>query len=70
MRKKEPEDINEMLVWGVNEIRKAGFGQRTAYRLLNRPDFPSFRIGNRRFVLRESFKEWLRQQEGNDKRSI
>ena len=34
----------------------------TLYQLLNRPDFPSFRVGNRVLVSADGLRRWVLQQ--------
>lgn len=47
----------------TEEIRAAlGIGKTKLYELINDPDFPSFRIGNRIFVNRRDLEEWQRRQ--------
>ena len=53
-------NINEMVVWSATELVQAGFSRAMAYRLLNRKDVPTIKIGTRLFIDRERFIEWLR----------
>ena len=39
-----------------------GIGKTTAYELVNRADFPSFRIGRKILVNRRRLDEWIGQQ--------
>lgn len=39
-----------------------GCNNNTLYELLARPDFPSFRIKSRHYVLYEDFLAWAREQ--------
>lgn len=55
-------EINTMTLWGAKELQKDGFSRSMAYRLLNRQDLPIVKIGNRRFIHRELFQKWLRDQ--------
>lgn len=45
-----------------------GIGKTKAYELVNRPDFPSFRIGTKILVNRERLEEWIANQEKAFKR--
>ena len=55
-------NIHELDLWGVHELQQDGFSRAMAYQLLNRQDLPIVRIGNRRFIHRELFQKWLRDQ--------
>ena len=44
------------------DIQKMGVSRSTAYALLNRPDLPVVRIGQRKFMHAELFEEWIRKQ--------
>lgn len=39
-----------------------GVSRPTVYELLNRDDFPSFRIGSRRVISRAGLERWVEQQ--------
>lgn len=57
------------MMMSANEIQTMGFTRTMAYAILNREDVPVVQIGNRKFVQRDSFLEWLNAQErksGND----
>lgn len=58
----EKTNIYEMNLWGIHELQQDGFSRSMAYSLLNRKDLPTVQIGNRRFIHRELFQEWLRNQ--------
>lgn len=58
----EKPSIYEMNLWGVHELQQDGFSRSMAYQLLNRKDLPTVQIGSRRFIHRELFQEWLRNQ--------
>lgn len=60
---KQNRDIQTLEVWSANELVKAGFSRNMAYSLLNRKDIPTLKIGERLFVRREAFQEWLKAQE-------
>lgn len=46
----------------VKEIQKMGMSRSMAYQLLNRRDLPVVKIGARRFMHRDLFEKWLREQ--------
>lgn len=58
----DPKNIYQMNLWGIHELQQDGFSRSMAYQLLNREDLPTVQIGNRRFIHRELFQEWLRDQ--------
>lgn len=62
LEKAKKMNINDMPLWGANELQAVGFSRQMAYQLLNRADVPTIQIGNRKFVHRELFQEWLRNQ--------
>ena len=39
-----------------------GVSRPTIYQLLNRADFPSFRIGTRRLISRAGLERWVQEQ--------
>ena len=43
-----------------------GIAMSSAYELMNEPDFPSLRIGNRLIVPKEKFMAWVEQQTGGN----
>ena len=50
------------LLLDANDLQRAGFSRVTTYRLLNREDMPVIRIGRRRFMNAELFRQWLNGQ--------
>ena len=46
----------------AKDLQAMGFSRPMAYSLLNRPDLPVVRIGQRKFMHAELFDEWLRKQ--------
>lgn len=40
-------------------------GNDKLYELLNRKDFPSFKIGNKNYVIQTKFIEWIEKQSKN-----
>ncbi len=51
------------MMMSANEIQTMGFTRTMAYAILNREDVPVVKIGNRKFVQRDHFFEWLSAQE-------
>lgn len=51
------------MMMSANEIQTMGFTRTMAYAILNRKDVPVVKIGNRKFVQRDKFFEWLSEQE-------
>ena len=43
-----------------------GVSRPTVYQLINREDFPSFRIGARRLISRSGLERWVQQQAGRE----
>ena len=55
------------MMLSANEIQAMGFTRTMAYSILNRDDVPVVKIGNRKFIQRDKFFEWLDKRErGND----
>ena len=53
----------EKLLLDAKEVHElANISLRNAYRLLNRSDLPVVRIGERRYMHRALFEEWLRDE--------
>ena len=49
-----------------NEIQTMGFTRTMAYSILNRKDVPVVKIGNRKFIQRDKFFEWLDMRERDE----
>ena len=54
------------MMLSANEIQAMGFTRTMAYSILNRYDVPVVKIGNRKFVQRDKFFEWLDKRERGD----
>ena len=53
----------EKLAYSVPELAEAlGVGRKVAYDLVQRPDFPTIRIGKRIVVSIDGLKVWLERQ--------
>ena len=51
------------MMLSANEIQAMGFTRTMAYNILNRDDVPVVKIGNRKFIQRDKFFEWLDKRE-------
>lgn len=54
------------MMLSANEIQSMGFTRTMAYSILNRDDVPVVKIGNRKFIQRDKFFEWLDKRERGD----
>lgn len=55
------ETVRELL--SAEDVRKVtGLSRASAYALLNRTDLPVVRIGGRKFMHKDLFLEWLKEQ--------
>lgn len=59
-----PTDLDTLPhILGVDDIATAfGIGRNSAYDLMNNPNFPSFKVGRKWFVLRDSFIAWMSEK--------
>ena len=48
----------------LNTLLDTPIGIHKVYALIKKKDFPSVRIGNRFYVLRDEVAEWLKKQTG------
>lgn len=56
-------DKIEPIAVSVSETaRLLGVSRPVVYSLLNRPDFPAFKLGNRTLVSVEGLREWVRSK--------
>ena len=53
------------MMLSANEIQAMRFTRTMAYNILNRDDVPVVKIGNRKFIQRDKFFEWLDNRELN-----
>ena len=61
------EKIRYKVVYNVDDIQALfSCGSRQARELMNNSSFPSFKIGNKSYVGKESFYSWLKEQENRD----
>ena len=54
------------MMLSANEIQAMGFTRTMAYSILNRDDVPVVKIGNRKFIQKDKFFEWLDKRECDD----
>ena len=54
------------MMLSANEIQTMGFTRTMAYSILNRKDVPVVKIGNRKFIQRDKFFEWLDMRERDE----
>ena len=53
----------EKMALSVSETaRMLGVSRPTIYKLINREDFPAFRVGGRTLISAEGLRDWIRQQ--------
>ena len=56
------------LFLNADTVAKAlGIAISSAYELMLEKDFPTFRVGNRKFVEKEKFRQWIEAQSGGSK---
>ena len=44
-----------------------GIAVSSAYELMQETDFPTFKVGNRKLVEKEKFRQWVKSQSGGDR---
>lgn len=54
------------MLLSANDIQTMGFTRTMAYNILNRNDVPVVKIGNRKFIQREKFFDWLDSREKSE----
>lgn len=54
--------LSPLAVSAAEAARLLGISRPTLYQLLNREDFPSFRVGNRVLVSVAGLQEWIERQ--------
>ena len=54
--------LEPLAVGAEDAARLLGISRPTLYTLLNREDFPSFRVGNRVLISVAGLREWINQQ--------
>ncbi len=57
------------MMLSANEIQSMGFTRTMAYSILNRDDEPVVKIGNRKFIQRDKFFDWLDSREKSKSRN-
>ncbi len=58
------------MMLSANEIQTMGFTRTMAYNILNRDDVPVVKIGNRKFIQRDKFFEWLDMRERDENKKV
>jgi excisionase family DNA binding protein len=56
------EALKPLAISAPEAARLLGVSKPTIYTLINRSDFPSFRIGNRVLISVEGLKKWIEKQ--------
>ena len=56
------EVLQPMAISATEAARLLGVSKPTIYTLINRSDFPSFRVGNRVLVSVDGLKKWIDKQ--------
>ena len=54
------------MLLSANDIQTMGFTRTMAYNILNCNDVPVVKIGNRKFIQREKFFDWLDSREKSE----
>lgn len=54
--------VEPLSVGAADAARLLGVSRPTLYTLLNRTDFPSFRVGGRVLISVDGLREWIKQQ--------
>lgn len=54
--------LEPLAVGSTEAARLLGISRPTLYQLLNRQDFPSFRVGNRVLISVSGLQEWIDRQ--------
>lgn len=69
MKKCKFRSYDELLMFlNADTVAKAlGIAISSAYELMQEKDFPTFKVGNRKFVEKEKFRQWIEVQSGGSK---
>ena len=54
-------------ILSAKDLQEMGFSRSMSYALFNREGIPVIHIGERKFIRREKFLEWLAEQERTDR---
>ena len=57
-----PDKLEPLAVSAAEAARLLGVSRPTLYTLLNREDFPSFRVGSRVLISVSGLREWIDRQ--------
>ena len=56
------------LFLNADTVAKAlGIAISSAYELMQEKDFPTFKVGNRKLVEKEKFRQWIEEKSGGSK---
>lgn len=56
------------LFLNADTVAKAlGIAISSAYELMQEKDFPTFKVGNRKLVEKEKFRQWVEAQSGGER---
>ncbi len=62
---KETIPLSEKIMLSVGEASQLiGISERNVYTLIRKGDFPSFKLGGRRFVNRKQLEKWCAERAG------
>lgn len=56
------ENLKPLAVSAAEAARLLGVSRPTMYQIMNREDFPSFRVGNRILISVAGMQEWINKQ--------
>ena len=69
MKQSDCKSYDEMpLFLNADTVAKVlGIAVSSAYELMQEKDFPTFKVGNRKLVEKEKFRQWVKSQSGGDR---
>ncbi|MFB2010912.1 helix-turn-helix domain-containing protein [Flintibacter sp. P01028] len=54
--------LEPLAVSALEAARLLGVSKPTVYQMMNREDFPAFKVGTRTLISVEGLREWIRKQ--------
>lgn len=54
--------MEPLAVSALEAARLLGVSKPTVYQIMNREDFPAFKVGTRTLISVEGLREWIRKQ--------
>lgn len=54
--------MEPLAVSALEAARLLGVSKPTVYQMMNREDFPAFKVGTRTLISVEGLREWIRKQ--------